>query len=95
MYKLPTNNLNYAYDFAAIYNLKLPTGKRKEKIVSKRVTSAWQLSGKEIQVIGDVWRADTVNNFAKKFNNPEIKLDYFEVEWSVVDQNGKYLGFKG
>lgn len=92
MYKLPTNNLNYAYDFGAIYELRL---QRKEKIVSKRVTSAWQLSGKEIQVIGDVWCADTINKFTKQFNDPEIKLEYFEVEWSVVDQNGKQLGFKG
>lgn len=95
MYKLPTNNLNYAYDYGAIYQLKLRGGKHKEKIVSKRVTSAWQLSGKEIQVIGDVWRAEMVESFGKQFNNPDIKLDYFEVEWSVVDQNGKHLGFKG
>lgn len=95
MYKLPTNNLNYAYDFGAIYKLKLSNGKRKEKIVSKRVASAWQLSDKEITVLGDVWRADMVENFNKQFNNPDIKLEYFEVEWSFVDQNGKHLSFKG
>lgn len=91
MYKTPTNNLNYAYDFAAIYKLRLQTGKRKEKIVTKRVTTAWQLSDKEITVIGDVWCAELVEGFNEQFDHPQIKQEYFEVEFSVVDRNGNFL----
>lgn len=95
MYKLPTNSLNYAYDFDAIYKLTLPTGKREEEIVTKRVTSAWQLSSKEIELIGSVWHADMLETFSKQFDNPAIKLEYFDVEWCLVDQNGNQLGPKG
>ena len=94
MYKTATNNLNYAYDFSAIYKLTLPSGKTKEKIVSRRVTSAWMLSNKEVVLLGDIWRDETIESFGKQLNNPEVNLDFFEVEWSMVDRNGNPFGHK-
>jgi hypothetical protein len=94
VYKLPTNNINYAYYFDVICALTFPGGEVQEELSEKIVRSASQLSRDEISLIGAIWRDEMLEYFSKQHSDSEVKLEYFDVEWCVTDKAGNPLGQK-